>query len=124
MHTRVRPMRLQFLKTRPLSPDVIGLDGKSRHYNFPWAALSSITNRVTGVALSVGECMRPSEWHSSSKQRYSKRSVQWLSEGQGGSPGLAQQGVQLASFAVGILSRQQTTAVQAQEPWKPGCEVQ
>mmetsp|Transcript_2438 Transcript_2438/g.6234 ORF Transcript_2438/g.6234 Transcript_2438/m.6234 type:complete len:209 (-) Transcript_2438:230-856(-) len=42
------------IKKRPLSPDVIGLDGKSRHYNFPWAAISSITNRVTGVVLAGG----------------------------------------------------------------------
>lgn len=46
---------LQSLKKRPLSPDVIDLDGKHPHYVFPWGALSSITNRVTGVALSVGK---------------------------------------------------------------------
>lgn len=33
---------------RPVSPHV-------GHYKFPVAAISSITNRVTGVALSVGE---------------------------------------------------------------------
>lgn len=31
------------------------IDNKSAHYKFPLGALSSITNRVTGVALSVGE---------------------------------------------------------------------
>jgi hypothetical protein len=45
---------LQSLKKRPLSPDVLEIDGKSLHYKFPWGALSSITNRATGVALSVG----------------------------------------------------------------------
>lgn len=39
---------------RPLSPDVLEVDGKSLHYKMPWAALSSITNRATGTALSVG----------------------------------------------------------------------
>lgn len=45
---------LDLIQKRPLSPDVIGLDGKSAHYKFPMPALSSITNRVTGVVLSCG----------------------------------------------------------------------
>lgn len=45
---------LDLTHKRPLSPDVIGLDGKSAHYKFPWPALSSITNRVTGVVLAGG----------------------------------------------------------------------
>lgn len=45
---------LNLIKKRPLSPDVIDVDGKHPHYKFPWGALSSITNRATGVALSVG----------------------------------------------------------------------
>ena len=71
----------QLLAKRPLSPDVFGLDGASRHllatprrdtasrccrappsplppgkphYNFPPVALSSITTRITGVILSGG----------------------------------------------------------------------
>lgn len=42
---------LQLLNKRPLSPDVLEIDNKSAHYKFPVAALSSIANRVTGVAL-------------------------------------------------------------------------
>eukprot|EP00198_Chlamydomonas_reinhardtii_P000171 XP_001689506.1 succinate dehydrogenase subunit b560 [Chlamydomonas reinhardtii] len=45
---------LDLIKKRPLSPDVMEIDNKSAHYKFPLGALSSITNRVTGVALSVG----------------------------------------------------------------------
>ncbi|KAG2447242.1 hypothetical protein HYH02_007982 [Chlamydomonas schloesseri] len=45
---------MDLIKKRPLSPDVIEIDNKSPHYKFPLGALSSITNRVTGVALSVG----------------------------------------------------------------------
>lgn len=48
-------LHAQLIQKRPLSPDVIGLDGKSAHYKFPMPALSSITNRVTGVVLSCGE---------------------------------------------------------------------
>ncbi|CEF98424.1 Succinate dehydrogenase/Fumarate reductase,transmembrane subunit [Ostreococcus tauri] len=41
------------LERRPLSPDVFDADGSWRaHYKFPVVALSSITNRVTGVVLS------------------------------------------------------------------------
>jgi succinate dehydrogenase (ubiquinone) cytochrome b560 subunit len=43
------------IKNRPLSPDVLEIDNKSLHYKFPLGALSSIANRVTGVAMSVGE---------------------------------------------------------------------
>eukprot|EP00967_Tisochrysis_lutea_P081956 scaffold113400_cov22-Tisochrysis_lutea.AAC.3 len=46
---------LQRIHHRPLSPDVLEIDGKHMHYKFPWGPLSSIANRVTGVALSVGE---------------------------------------------------------------------
>jgi succinate dehydrogenase (ubiquinone) cytochrome b560 subunit len=42
----------ELLNTRPLSPDVLDVDGKSAHYKFPIVALSSITNRVTGCVLS------------------------------------------------------------------------
>lgn len=49
------PMRAQLIKKRPLSPDVLEIDGKTPHYKFPLGALSSIVNRATGVALTVGE---------------------------------------------------------------------
>ena len=42
----------ELLNTRPLSPDVLDVDGKSAHYKFPIVALSSITNRITGCVLS------------------------------------------------------------------------
>lgn len=45
---------LDLVERRPLSPDVLEIDGKSVHYKFPWGAISSIMNRGTGVALSVG----------------------------------------------------------------------
>jgi hypothetical protein len=48
-------MQPQLIKKRPLSPDVLEIDGKSPHYKFPLGAISSIVNRVTGVALSVGK---------------------------------------------------------------------
>ncbi|KAG1673289.1 hypothetical protein FOA52_002569 [Chlamydomonas sp. UWO 241] len=48
------PDHLQRIKVRPLSPDVLEIDGKSAHYKMPLGALSSIANRATGVALSVG----------------------------------------------------------------------
>ena len=42
----------ELLEKRPMSPDVFAADGSWRpHYKFPAVALSSITNRVTGVAL-------------------------------------------------------------------------
>jgi succinate dehydrogenase (ubiquinone) cytochrome b560 subunit len=40
------------LAKRPVSPDVFDVDG-SPHYVFPVVALSSITNRVAGCALSA-----------------------------------------------------------------------
>ena len=33
---------------------MLEVGGKSLHYDMPWGALSSITNRATGTALSVG----------------------------------------------------------------------
>eukprot|EP00798_Chlamydomonas_sp_ICE-L_P025733 gene25733-11393_t len=45
---------LNLTHKRPLSPDVLEIDGKTAHYKFPIGALSSIANRVTGVILSVG----------------------------------------------------------------------
>jgi succinate dehydrogenase (ubiquinone) cytochrome b560 subunit len=45
---------LQLINKRPLSPDVLELDNKGLHYKMPWGAISSIMNRGTGVALSVG----------------------------------------------------------------------
>jgi len=42
----------ELLSARPLSPDVLDVDGKSAHYKFPIVALSSITNRITGCVLS------------------------------------------------------------------------
>jgi len=43
------------LATRPISPHVFDIDSvKKPHYAMPYGALSSICNRVTGVALSVG----------------------------------------------------------------------
>jgi succinate dehydrogenase (ubiquinone) cytochrome b560 subunit len=39
---------------RPLSPHVFEIDGKQFHYKMPVGAISSIANRGTGVALSLG----------------------------------------------------------------------
>jgi len=39
------------LKKRPVSPHVFEIDGKGFHYKMPINAVSSITNRATGVAL-------------------------------------------------------------------------
>lgn len=50
---------LQLIKKRPLSPDVMEIDNKTLHYKFPLGALSSIANRVTGVAMSVGKLLQP-----------------------------------------------------------------
>jgi len=45
---------IELLRKRPLSPDVFASDSSWRaHYDFPIAALSSITNRVSGVVLSA-----------------------------------------------------------------------
>jgi succinate dehydrogenase (ubiquinone) cytochrome b560 subunit len=50
---------LQRIQHRPISPDVFDIDGKSLHYKMPVGAISSITNRVTGVGMSVGEFILP-----------------------------------------------------------------
>lgn len=39
-----------------MSPDVFDMEGLKPHYSFPVAAISSITNRMTGLTLS-GELM-------------------------------------------------------------------
>lgn len=44
----------ELLAKRPVSPHVFEIDGRQPHYKFPVGAISSITNRATGVALSVG----------------------------------------------------------------------
>jgi succinate dehydrogenase (ubiquinone) cytochrome b560 subunit len=44
---------VQLLARRPISPDVLDIDGKA-HYKFPIVALSSITNRVTGCVRCLG----------------------------------------------------------------------
>lgn len=45
----------QLVAKRPVSPHVFEIDGRQPHYKFPIGAISSIANRATGVALSVGE---------------------------------------------------------------------
>lgn len=45
---------MQRTSKRPVSPHVFEIDGKSMHYRMPINAISSIMNRATGVALSVG----------------------------------------------------------------------
>lgn len=45
----------QLVAKRPVSPHVFEIDGRQPHYKFPIGAISSITNRATGVMLSVGE---------------------------------------------------------------------
>ena len=42
------------MKKRPISPDVFKIDDVGMHYKMPVAALSSITNRVTGIAMTGG----------------------------------------------------------------------
>ncbi|GBF94483.1 succinate dehydrogenase subunit b560 [Raphidocelis subcapitata] len=44
----------ELVKKRPLAPDVFEIDMKGPHYKFPFGAISSVMNRVTGVALSAG----------------------------------------------------------------------
>jgi succinate dehydrogenase (ubiquinone) cytochrome b560 subunit len=44
----------QRVAKRPVSPHVFEIDGKGTHYKMPINAISSIVNRATGVALSVG----------------------------------------------------------------------
>jgi hypothetical protein len=45
---------LQLVAKRPLSPHVFEIDSKQFHYKMPLGAVSSVTNRVTGVMLSIG----------------------------------------------------------------------
>ncbi|QDZ18030.1 subunit b560 of succinate dehydrogenase [Chloropicon primus] len=45
---------LELIKKRPISPDVFSIDSVGMHYKMPVAALSSITNRVTGVVMTGG----------------------------------------------------------------------
>ncbi|KAL6770419.1 SDH3 [Auxenochlorella protothecoides x Auxenochlorella symbiontica] len=45
---------LDLVAKRPLSPDVMEIDHKQLHYKMPPGAISSITNRATGVMLSLG----------------------------------------------------------------------
>ncbi|GMH35867.1 hypothetical protein BSKO_03735 [Bryopsis sp. KO-2023] len=45
---------MELVHKRPLSPDVFDIGMKSTHYAFPFGAISSVTNRVTGVVLSGG----------------------------------------------------------------------
>lgn len=45
---------LDLVAKRPVSPHVFEIDGKSFHYKMPLGAVSSITNRATGVMLSLG----------------------------------------------------------------------
>jgi succinate dehydrogenase (ubiquinone) cytochrome b560 subunit len=39
---------------RPVSPHVFEIDNKHFHYKMPLGAISSVTNRATGVMLSLG----------------------------------------------------------------------
>jgi len=46
---------MQLIHQRPLSPDVLELNSMVKpHYKMPLGAVSSIMNRATGAALSVG----------------------------------------------------------------------
>lgn len=61
---------MQLVAKRPVSPHVFEITGLQPHYKFPLGAISSIANRATGVALSVGAlrtgrpaCIRPSSGH-------------------------------------------------------------
>ena len=45
---------LQRVKKRPVSPHVFETDGTKFHYAMPINAVTSIMNRATGVALTVG----------------------------------------------------------------------
>jgi len=45
---------MQLVAKRPVSPHVFEITGLQPHYKFPLGAISSITNRATGVMLSVG----------------------------------------------------------------------
>lgn len=48
------PDHLDRVEKRPVSPHVFEIGNKGFHYRMPLNAISSITNRATGVALSVG----------------------------------------------------------------------
>lgn len=52
-------MPLQRVKKRPVSPHVFETDGNKFHYKMPINAVTSIMNRATGVALTVGESCCP-----------------------------------------------------------------
>jgi len=45
---------LDLIKKRPISPDVFSIDQVGFHYKMPVAALTSITNRVTGLGMTGG----------------------------------------------------------------------
>jgi succinate dehydrogenase (ubiquinone) cytochrome b560 subunit len=46
---------MELVDKRPLSPDVFEVDSAVKpHYKFPYGAITSITNRVTGVVLTTG----------------------------------------------------------------------
>ena len=49
---------LQRVKKRPVSPHVFETDGAKFHYKMPINATTSIINRATGVALTVGKDIR------------------------------------------------------------------
>lgn len=55
----------QLVRKRPLSPDAFDINGKGVHYHFQSNAISSITNRITGVVLSFGthQCMPHTHIH-------------------------------------------------------------
>ena len=46
---------VQRVKKRPVSPHVFEADGSKFHYAMPINAITSILNRATGVALTVGK---------------------------------------------------------------------
>ena len=46
---------MQRVKKRPVSPHVFETDGAKFHYKMPINAMTSIMNRATGVALTVGK---------------------------------------------------------------------
>lgn len=46
---------MQLVAKRPVSPHVFEINDREMHYKFPINALTSVTNRFTGVALSFGE---------------------------------------------------------------------
>ena len=54
---------MQRVQHRPISPDVMTLDGKKPHYRMEIHAISSITTRVTGVGMSVGASPANSLFH-------------------------------------------------------------